>query len=223
MADLYGLSAADRDVLMRMIQRERANYSANVRSLAPVPRKKIEWKNITPHFAMLYSPASVTYDAEGVVEDIEFSSHQTSDQSKLEPTKNGGTNWNAIILHEPGIYCVTNDFSLLAQAWSYSTSAADISSAFRWFKVKHTIFTSDLVNQSSPGDDTFAEVRSGGYASCAKTNFVFAQKEEYPTGNPLQVRLQVQMNGSLGDTFTRSASRGHFGVFKVANERLNVT
>lgn len=44
MADLYGLSAADRDVLMRMLARERANYSANVRSLAPVPRKKIDWK-----------------------------------------------------------------------------------------------------------------------------------------------------------------------------------
>lgn len=46
--DLFGLSAADRDVLMRMLARERANYGANVRSLAPVPRKKIEWKASSP-------------------------------------------------------------------------------------------------------------------------------------------------------------------------------
>lgn len=42
--DLFGLSAADRDVLLRMIARERANYSANVRNLAPVPREKNIWK-----------------------------------------------------------------------------------------------------------------------------------------------------------------------------------
>jgi hypothetical protein len=42
--DLFGLSAADRDVLLRMIARERANYSANVRSLAPIPREKNIWK-----------------------------------------------------------------------------------------------------------------------------------------------------------------------------------
>lgn len=46
--DLFGLSAADRDVLLRMIARERANYSANVRSLAPVPREKNIWKPSSP-------------------------------------------------------------------------------------------------------------------------------------------------------------------------------
>jgi len=46
--DLFGLSAADRDVLLRMIARERSNYSANVRNLAPVPREKNIWKPSDP-------------------------------------------------------------------------------------------------------------------------------------------------------------------------------
>ncbi len=46
--DLFGLSAADRDVLLRMIARERSNYSANVRNLAPVPREKNIWKPSSP-------------------------------------------------------------------------------------------------------------------------------------------------------------------------------
>lgn len=46
--DLFGLSAADRDVLLRMIARERANYSSNVRNLAPVPREKNIWKPSSP-------------------------------------------------------------------------------------------------------------------------------------------------------------------------------
>lgn len=217
--NLNAFSDSDVDILRRVAARERANYSANVRSLAPVPRAKIEWKASAKDFAILYNPASVTYDAEGVYNNIEFASGATSNSAKLEPTANGGSNYNAIILHEPGIYCVVNDFSILAGAWSYSTTATNISSAFHWYKVRHQIYTSDLVEQSSPGDDMYHEIRSGGYGSTAKCNFVFAETNEYPGKNPLQVRLRVQMNGSFGETFTRSGSRGHFGVFKVAETR----
>lgn len=217
--DLFGLSAADRDVLLRMIARERANYSANVRNLAPVPRERNVWKPASKDFAILYNAASTTYDAEGVFEDIEFASAATSNSAKLEPTTNGATNHNAIILHEPGIYCVINDFAILAGSWSYSTTASNISSAFHWYRVSHTIFTNDGVNQSSPSDQTFGEVRSGGYGSCAKASFVFAGAEEYPGKNPLQVRLRVQMNGAFGETFSAATALCQFGVFKVAETR----
>lgn len=42
--NLNAFNDADTEVLRQLIRREKANYSANVRSLAPVPRKKIEWK-----------------------------------------------------------------------------------------------------------------------------------------------------------------------------------
>lgn len=48
MADLFGLSPADRDVLMRMIARERANYTSDVRSLAPVPRPRVIYQPSKP-------------------------------------------------------------------------------------------------------------------------------------------------------------------------------
>lgn len=218
--NLKAFSDADVEVLRRMIVRERQSYTSIPRNLIPIPKKKIEWKP-TPSkdFAILYNAASTTYDAEGVFEDIEFASAATSNSAKLEPTENGGSNYNAIILHEPGIYCVINDFSILASSWSYGTSSSDISSAFHWYRVSHTIFTNDGVNQSSPSDQTFGEVRSGGYGNCAKTSFVFAGAEEYPGKNPLEVRLRVQMNGSFGETFSAATALCQFGVFKVAETR----
>lgn len=217
--NLKAFNDADIDVLRRLIARERESYQSVPRNLMPIPRKKIEWKPASKDFAILYNAASVTYDAEGVFEDIEFASAATSNSAKLEPTTNGATNHNAIILHEPGIYCVINDFSILASSWSYGTSSSDISSAFHWYRVSHTIFTNDGVNQSSPSDQTFGEVRSGGYGSCAKTSFVFAGSEEYPGKNPLQVRLRVQMNGAFGETFSAATALCQFGVFKVAETR----
>lgn len=62
--DLYGLSAADRDVLLRMIARERANYSANVRSLAPVPRDKPRPANRDLKWFVLYADLSENDKAE---------------------------------------------------------------------------------------------------------------------------------------------------------------
>lgn len=45
--NLNAFNDADTEVLRQLIRRERANYSANVRSLAPVPRAKIDWKAST--------------------------------------------------------------------------------------------------------------------------------------------------------------------------------
>jgi len=217
--DAYSLTERSIRELRRLLQTQQSEMISLRRKVARLDVPRNIWKPASKDFAILYNAASVTYDAEGVFEDIEFASAATSNSAKLEPTTNGATNHNAIILHEPGIYCVINDFAILASSWSYSTTASNISSAFHWYRVSHTIFTNDGVNQSSPSDQTFGEVRSGGYGSCAKTSFVFAGSEEYPGKNPLQVRLRVQMNGAFGETFSAATALCQFGVFKVAETR----
>lgn len=217
--DAYSLTERSIRELRRLLQTQQSEMMSLRRKVARLDGPRNIWKPPSKDFAILYNAASTTYDAEGVFEDIEFASAATSNSAKLEPTENGGSNYNAIILHEPGIYCVINDFAILASSWSYGTSSSDISSAFHWYRVSHTIFTNDGVNQSSPSDQTFGEVRSGGYGSCAKTSFVFAGSEEYPGKNPLQVRLRVQMNGAFGETFSAATALCQFGVFKVAETR----
>lgn len=138
--DLFGLSAADRDVLLRMIARERANYSANVRNLAPVPREKNVWKpSATPKVAWLNTlRTSYTYTAGGAEKELQFTSAYNASDGEFDvlQTVAGSGYYTKIELTKPGIYETHAHVSLSPTSWSYTTVADFLGDAFDQVSMK---------------------------------------------------------------------------------------
>lgn len=132
--DLFGLSAADRDVLLRMIARERANYPGNVRSLAPVPKKKIEWKpSTTPRVAWLNTlRTSYTYTGGGSEKELQFTSKFNASDGTMDllETVTSSGYYTKIELSEKAVYQVSAHASFDSSGWTYATFSDALGDAF---------------------------------------------------------------------------------------------
>ena len=132
--DLFGLSAADRDVLLRMIARERSNYSANVRNLAPVPREKNIWKPSTNPKVAWLTPArnGYTYTGGGAEKEVQFTGAWNASDGEfdtLETVTSSGY-YTKIELTKPGIYETHAHVAFDSSGWSYTTISSSLGDAF---------------------------------------------------------------------------------------------
>ena len=132
--DLFGLSAADRDVLLRMIARERSNYSANVRNLAPVPREKNIWKPSTnPKVAWLSTArTSYTYTGGGAEKEVQFTGAWNASDGEFDTLQTVPSSgyYTKIELTKPGIYETHAHVAFDSSGWSYTTISSSLGDAF---------------------------------------------------------------------------------------------
>jgi len=219
--DLFGLSAADRDVLLRMIARERANYSANVRNLAPVPREKNIWKpSATPKVAWLNTlRTSYTYTGGGSEKELQFTSPLNASDGTmdlLETVASSGY-YTKIELSEPGIYQALSCCTLSPTNWSYSTADFDLSSAFDEAYMR--IEVKDRLGNEVPttaNKTQYATVFSGFRFSLTAggvMNLAQYSQSLFP------VTARVMVNSTTQD-FTAASTSGTFWILKI-RDRLD--
>jgi hypothetical protein len=220
MADLYGLSAADRDVLMRMIARERANYSANVRSLAPVPRKKIEWKPSSPGIASgLFKQSSQTYSG-GATADITYQQAYTTAVDYLEP-KQTSSKYTHIEIKKEGIYFLMGSGYMAASSWSYTTTESNIYDAFTRGQIIGELRDKNGSSVSSTGDtDEMGIQFVAGHRFGWSYTSAYAVVGVNPNLWPLSIRLQIYLNDT-GKDASALAADGAWQFWRQGDELAN--
>lgn len=197
--DLFGLSAADRDVLLRMIARERANYSANVRNLAPVPREKNAWKPSKPGIiAGLAKQSSQTYSG-GATADIKYQQSYTSDVDFLEP-KQTSSSYTHIEIKKDGIYCLMGSGYMAASSWAYTTTDTNLYDAFTRGQI-----IGELRDKNGSTVTTFGDTNEMGIQFVAGHRFGWSYTSAYaiidinPNLFPLSIRLRIYLNDTGKD------------------------
>lgn len=219
MADLFGLSPADRDTLMRMIARERANYTADVRSLAPVPRPRVIYTPAAPLiYAGLTNSASQAYTYGGE-RDIKFSSAWTSDQSVLSPKLDGGY-YTSIELAEPANYLVLSSLAI-TQYWSIASESTDwrsgVGNAWDDWIADHQLRDKNGSDHSAYGNQPTRGSCFTNQWSCVALTSCAIMSETSANLFPMTVRLHVQ---TVDHDFTTNAG-GSMMVIRLGNSEFD--